>query len=185
LAFQSAGSAISRWSAWKEGGTSGKIIEKWMRVPFGIAKSLGFGTDPVRSWTPWLGGLSSARRGKRRGGASSERWDSRTEDMHRKNWRIARLAGQLQGTEPPQALPCLALPPHCPAQQARQTPGQEALLLKVWRCSGAQQCSSMMMAAWWCRGPEGKSRWPSIGCKLETAAGYAVRVPLSTEVRSH
>jgi hypothetical protein len=34
------------------------------------------------------------------------------------------------------------------------------------------------MAAWWCRGPEGKSRWPSIGCKLETAAGYAVRVPL-------
>ena len=182
LAFQSVGSAISRWSAWKEGGTSGKIIEKWMRVPFGIGKSLGFGTGPVLDT---VAGRPVVLRGKKERGASSERWDSRTEDMRRKNRRIARLAGQLQGTEPPQALPCLALPPHCPAQQARQTPGQEAGLLKVWRCSGAQQCSSMMMAAWWCRGPEGKSRWPSIGCKLETAAGYAVRVPLSTEVRSH
>jgi len=49
LAFQSVGSAISRWSAWKEGGTSGKIIEKWMRVPFGIGKSLGVwdGSWPV------------------------------------------------------------------------------------------------------------------------------------------
>jgi hypothetical protein len=87
-------------------------------------KVLGDGSCPVLDT---VAGRPVFLRGDERG-ASSERWDCRTEDMHRKHWRLARLAGQLQGTEPPppQALPCLALPPHCPAQQARQTPGQEA-----------------------------------------------------------
>jgi hypothetical protein len=48
----------------QEGGREGKIIEKWMRVPFGIRKSLGLGrvlSGVVRSWTPWLGLLVRER----------------------------------------------------------------------------------------------------------------------------
>ncbi|KAE9372365.1 hypothetical protein N431DRAFT_457090 [Stipitochalara longipes BDJ] len=41
LAFQSPVVAISRWSAWRR--ALGKIIEKWMRVPFGIRTSSGLG----------------------------------------------------------------------------------------------------------------------------------------------
>ena len=89
---------------------------------------------------------------------------------------VACLSGC--GTASPRALPC----PHCPVQQARQHQHQhqhrhQYRRPEAWRCSGALQvqCCSMM-AAWWCRGPEGNSRLPLIGAGLRPAAGCAVGV---------
>jgi hypothetical protein len=61
----------------RAGRQEGKIIEKWMRVPFGIRKSLGLGrvlSGLVRSWTQCLGLLVRERwkvrkrEGAKRGG---------------------------------------------------------------------------------------------------------------------
>jgi hypothetical protein len=213
-----AGSAISPWSAWREG-ISGKIIEQWMRVPF-VIRSSG-----VWDWScPVLdtvaGPVLSAcevevearvREGERRGGSSErvlERWDSRRGmdidididiDIHRhgharrssESQRLLAvpeanfsggdgLSEWLRNGKPSSlALPSLSLSPHCPAEQARQHQRQTSASTSASTssrtragglkpgCSGAQQCCSMM-AAWWCRGPEGNPRLPLIGPSLRT-----------------